>query len=799
MPPAYNRFMMRFLHSAPLGLVMLALAACGAAPAPPPSRAVKPAAPGDQLSLLVEHYWDDYRLLNPQRLPQGAVTRFDAAGGYEISAQFLADSLALERRYLAAALAMPRPKPGRRIARDLRHIHAGTRVGRRELHLPLRTVAGQPGTVDAAVVRADPGRESGQYAVLSAKDFDNWQARADAYVQWTKEAIANMREGLRRGYTLPRVLVEEMLPILAALGADTPANVFYQPLAAIPATAAEAERSRLAKGISAGVSDKILPSYRALHDFLRNEYLPRARTSVGLSALPLGQSWYAFLVKRETGTALAPAEIHAMGKAEVERIHGRLQALLAGTAFAGDARGFFAAMRRDPHWSYKTPAELLSFYNELKVQTAAALPTAFAQVPRADFAIRLVENYRQAWAPPLSYQRATPNGTTAAVLYVECGRDRSATDYGAGRRVSARGPSRAPLSTRDTAGARGFAAIPQIRRRSRVCRRVGPVRRLARRGVGTLPRYGIEVRGVDRRAASARPGWSSTPDCTRKAGPARRRSNTCNRGHRSMRQPCARSSTAPSRCPARRWRAASGRAKFWVCAPGPRKRWARLSIFAPFICKFSTAARCRWISSNPRSIAGWTALTKMRLSILCSLLLLAAGSPVRADTAHPYSAAEAQQQGEFEVRVVLDSAGQRGLASATVRIHARREVVWSLIKSCAESVKLVPGLVACNVLETAPDRSWQIIRQVLDYSWYCTEIDLRDTSHLRLSGANLDRADIGRFEHAQRLMESAKRRRLHHCSIRGGIGAGILGPAVAGQRRPAARFAETVERIARSR
>jgi uncharacterized protein (DUF885 family) len=64
---------------------------------------------------------------------------------------------------------------------------------------------------------------------------------------------------------------------------------------------------------------------------------------------------------------------------------------------------------------------LLGFYNELKVQTTAALPTGFAQVPRADFAIRLTGDYREAWAPSLSYQRATPNGTTAAVLYVNAG------------------------------------------------------------------------------------------------------------------------------------------------------------------------------------------------------------------------------------------------------------------------------------------------------------------------------------------------------------------------------------------
>ena len=420
MPTAYNRFMMRFLQSAPLGLALLALAACDAAPAPAPSRTVKPVAPGDQLSQLVEHYWDDYGLLNPQRLPQGARSSAEATGGYDISAQFLADSLALERGYLAAVLAMPRASLDResRLTYDIfarqRELAVASFTYPSEL-LPINPVRSTP------LLFAQTGTGVGQYSVLSAKDYENWQARADSYVRWTNEAIANMREGMRRGYTLPRVLVEEILPILAALGADTPGNVFYQPLAAIPATASDAERSRLIKGISAGVKDKILPSYRTLHDFLRNEYLPRARASVGLSTLPLGESWYAFLVKRETGTAMAPAEIHALGKAEVERLHGRMQGLLAGTAFAGDARGLFASMRRDPRLSYKTPAELLNFYNELKVQASAAVAAAFAQAPRADFAIRIVENYREAWAPPLSYQRASPNGTTAAVLYVNAG------------------------------------------------------------------------------------------------------------------------------------------------------------------------------------------------------------------------------------------------------------------------------------------------------------------------------------------------------------------------------------------
>jgi hypothetical protein len=85
-------------------------------------------------------------------------------------------------------------------------------------------------------------------------------------------------------------------------------------------------------------------------------------------------------------------------------------------------------------------------------------------------------------------------------------------------------------------------------------------------------------------------------------------------------------------------------------------------------------------------------------------------------------AAEAAVAGDIQVSVSLDSAEQSGSASATVTIHATREVVWKLITSCPESVKMVPGLEVCDVLETAPDQSWQKIRHVMDYSWYVPKI-----------------------------------------------------------------------------
>jgi Polyketide cyclase / dehydrase and lipid transport len=107
----------------------------------------------------------------------------------------------------------------------------------------------------------------------------------------------------------------------------------------------------------------------------------------------------------------------------------------------------------------------------------------------------------------------------------------------------------------------------------------------------------------------------------------------------------------------------------------------------------------------------------VRQSFFIALLLFAAHAAPAVDLAQ-----ESTQHGDIEVAVSLDAGEQSGSASASVRIYARREVVWSLITSCAEALHLVPGLVACDVMETAPDRSWQRIRHVMDYSWYVPKL-----------------------------------------------------------------------------
>jgi uncharacterized protein (DUF885 family) len=130
--------------------------------------------------------------------------------------------------------------------------------------------------------------------------------------------------------------------------------------------------------------------------------------------LPLGDAWYAHLAKRYTGGAQTPAQLHAQGVAEMERLRQRLQALVGDTG----AQAFYEHMRSDPRFSYKSADELMTAYQELKVQVDAAVPALFPTAPRGEFSIRRVEPYREGTAPALSYRPRAPNGLSAAVLYV---------------------------------------------------------------------------------------------------------------------------------------------------------------------------------------------------------------------------------------------------------------------------------------------------------------------------------------------------------------------------------------------
>ena len=279
--------------------------------------------------------------------------------------------------------------------------------------LPLSQTGGLPTTMPAL------GSGANAQPFVTVADYENWLKRLDGFVVFMDQAIVNMREGVAKGVVQPRPVMEKVLSQLDALivakAEDSP---FYGPVAKFPDTVPVAERERLTAAYREAIDGKVMPAYRRVRDYVRDDYLPKTRTTTAWTALPDGKAWYAFLVKGHTTTDMTPEQIHQVGLDEVARILGEMDGVRRKVGFEGDLEAFFNHLKSDPQFYFTQGADLLQGYRDLKVRIDAALPKLFSVLPKADYQVREVESYRAQSAAGANYQRASADGSRPGIFYV---------------------------------------------------------------------------------------------------------------------------------------------------------------------------------------------------------------------------------------------------------------------------------------------------------------------------------------------------------------------------------------------
>ena len=268
---------------------------------------------------------------------------------------------------------------------------------------------------------AQLGAGTGAQPFKTVPDYDNWLSRVRSFPAWTDSAIANFRQGIRAGVVLPKALVPKMvsqLRTLAKAGADPVTSLFYGPIKNFPASFAAADKARLTPLFDQAIRRDLAVPYQRLADFLEAEYLPQARASSGIGALPQGAARYAHAVRVSTSTARTPEQIYQTGLTEVQRIRTAMEAIKKQVGFAGDLNAFFEHLRTDPQFKpFKTPEEVLAVYNGILARIEPNLPKLFGRTPNARFEVRRTEAFREASASA-QYSRAAPDGSRPGIFYV---------------------------------------------------------------------------------------------------------------------------------------------------------------------------------------------------------------------------------------------------------------------------------------------------------------------------------------------------------------------------------------------
>ena len=264
-----------------------------------------------------------------------------------------------------------------------------------------------------------PSFASGQGAARfdTAEDFRNSIARNEDYVAITDRAIGRFREGLDTGVLETRLTIGNVIEQLETqLDMPVEQSPFYAPVAAMPDGIAGAEREALIADYTASIGD-IYAVHRRLRDFLRDEYLPNARASVGLSQMKGGEALYARLIENTTTLPLDPDDLHALGLSEVARIRGGMEAVKDRVGFDGTLKQFFDFIRADPQFKRQSREELTQRYYEIGEIVDAKVPEFFSLVPESALEIRPYEEFREKFEAGGSYQSGAPDGSRPGIFY----------------------------------------------------------------------------------------------------------------------------------------------------------------------------------------------------------------------------------------------------------------------------------------------------------------------------------------------------------------------------------------------
>ncbi len=262
------------------------------------------------------------------------------------------------------------------------------------------------------------GSGDGMQPFKTVKNYDDWLVRAAKFSTWADSAIVYFQKGIAENYVLPKALVLKMLPEMAAMEAKDTTNLFYSPAKKFPAAFSNADKTRLSTAYLTLVTDHLAPAYKKLEDFLRDEYLPKARATSGISALPKGGDYYTYLIKTQTTTNKTPDEIYNLGVQEVERISKLQDSIKNAVGFKGDMNAFFTFMKTDKQFMpYTTPQQVLNAFEKIHQREEPYLPKLFTHTPKTPFEIRQTEAFRAASASA-EYNQGSPDGSRPGIFYV---------------------------------------------------------------------------------------------------------------------------------------------------------------------------------------------------------------------------------------------------------------------------------------------------------------------------------------------------------------------------------------------
>jgi uncharacterized protein (DUF885 family) len=235
--------------------------------------------------------------------------------------------------------------------------------------------------------------------------------RFGALPAFLEQEVANLRDGLRQGYSAPQVNVRSVIRQMDAMLESPLSESPFVAMAgdSMPEFRASLERLEV---------ETIRPAVARYRAFLQDEYLPQAREAVGVNANPNGDECYAAAVRYHATVSMGAEEVHELGLQEMARIRGEMAEIAARSFGTGDVASVLNALRTDPRYLVGGRDAMMRIAEDAVRRSAEAAPQWFGTVPASHVVVEPVPSFQEEGAPFAYYYAPAEDGSRPGTYYI---------------------------------------------------------------------------------------------------------------------------------------------------------------------------------------------------------------------------------------------------------------------------------------------------------------------------------------------------------------------------------------------
>ncbi|MEJ1223936.1 DUF885 domain-containing protein [Sediminicola sp. 1XM1-17] len=398
-----------------LCFVALSLASCKNQPEP-----IKedPMAINEAFGKLLDNYYEDGLKLYPLKATAEGDNRYNAIFLNNLTEDYKAMEKAYYQKYKdeLASIADSTLSDSEKMSKAILKWECDRNLERMEFREDL-TPINQMWTLQLTIGQYAGGTSAQPFKTV--EDYENWLKRLESYVVWMATAEERMREGMEKGYVLPKSLVKKVVPQLKALTIkELDQHLFFSPVKNFPDSFTESERMRLTNEYSKVLKEKIIPAYQKLYDFMGSEYLSAGRTTSGIQDTPDGKAYYDYSIKLYTTTDMTADKIHQIGLDEVKRISMEMEKVKQQVGYNGNLKSFFEYVRnKNELMPFTDPQQVIDNFKAIHKKMMPQVDLLFDHQPKTPFEIRRTEAFREASASA-EYNPGSLDGSRPGIFYV---------------------------------------------------------------------------------------------------------------------------------------------------------------------------------------------------------------------------------------------------------------------------------------------------------------------------------------------------------------------------------------------